>query len=202
MRRSYLLAVVVLFAVGCSSNDDSASGSPTGDECLGAHTKSTNCKDVYSDRLVLSIESLTGDVPPGLAPGSTSCSTAPSATTSVFSDITGSFPSDCDSAWKLALRINEGERSGALQPSGSLGASTLPAATIAISLATELDGCNVGARSYPATGQGAVQLTVLESDAPSCARLELDDLELASAQFGSFRLTGELRAKFLPVGAP
>lgn len=199
MIRGLFLVAFGVLVIGCGSDSDGASGGPTTvDACLGSFVKSDDCGSVYSDRVHFAVESTSGTVPPQFT-GGTSCSSSPGKTTSIYSDVVD-YPLGCDSAWSFQFRMNEGENAKTLAVNGDMGAVSVPKGSMAVVLDTELDGCSKSAHTYLPTGQGALELKVVSANAPSCAVLTFLDVELAEGA-ESFRFTGTLRAKFLPVAA-
>ncbi len=191
-------SLLALLVAGCGSSSTEGTADPGSqvDECLGAFTQTTNCLN----KAVFTVDAVQGDAPDGLAPGTTTCTTSPSKTTAIYSDWAGKHPFDCDSAWKLTMRINEGENARDLEINGNTGAVMIPAGSVAMSFAAELDGCQNGKYSFSPTGSGTVALDVKQAEAPSCATVTFDAVEFDSATEGTFQLSATLRAKFMPVG--
>jgi len=196
---------LVFVLVGCSGDGSTKldDGNVENDSCLGTFSTNTiSCQGLMKgqESVVLELTSIEGDVPAVLRTGTFNCATNPSTGLfTLYSNLEGDWPSDCVYPWSLKVSITKNETATELTANGA-NANPGPG-KIGLRLVTEAESCSEGSYEMIPNGVGTVTLTDVPVEQSTCAHFALNAVELLNGT-SSVRISGTLKVKRLPIGAP
>ena len=205
-RRLVPSALVVAVSAACGSSD--GGGAAASDPCFGAYTSETTSCSINQNAAVLRFGKLDGAAPALLRAGTFTCSTSANDVMTFYPNVTGEWVSQkCQADWALGLKIAKGESASTLTPAGGMySAVGGKAGSLILQLTTARDpavDCGKNGAVFEPSGAGTIQLErVPQSTRATCARLTFTDVEMKASDGATFRFSGSLAVKNLPVASP